>query len=91
MSYSDINTLTLHQVLQHFKMNQKKRVSELHKYDVLRADRCISAHSLEARVPFGDLEFVDFVMSIPAELKMNKSGHGKYLLRKAFFRKRITP
>ena len=27
-------------------------------YDVLRADRCISVNSLEARVPFGDLDFV---------------------------------
>ena len=26
-------------------------------YDVLRADRCISSNSIEARVPFGDLEF----------------------------------
>ena len=30
-------------------------------YDVLRADRCISANSLEARVPFGDLDFVKYV------------------------------
>ncbi len=27
-------------------------------YDVLRADRSISVNSLEARVPFGDLDFV---------------------------------
>ena len=27
-------------------------------YDVLRADRCISGRSMEARVPFGDLDFV---------------------------------
>ena len=31
-------------------------------YDVLRADRCISVNSLEARVPFGDLDFVKYVM-----------------------------
>ena len=37
-------------------------------YDVLRADRCISVNSLEARVPFGDLDFVQYVMSIdPAQ------------------------
>jgi asparagine synthase (glutamine-hydrolysing) len=34
-------------------------------YDVLRADRSISAHSLEARVPFSDKDFVDFVMELP--------------------------
>ncbi len=38
---------------------------------VLRADRCISVHSMEARVPFGDLDFVSYVMSIPPEKKMN--------------------
>lgn len=33
-------------------------------YDVLRADRCVSVNSLEARVPFGDLDFVEYVMRI---------------------------
>ena len=53
-------------------------------YDVLRADRTISCHGLEARVPFGDLDFVNYVMSIKPEKKMNFTGIGKYLLRKAF-------
>ena len=53
-------------------------------YDVLRADRCISVNSLEARVPFGDLDFVGYVMSIDPEKKLNKYGKGKYLLRHAF-------
>ena len=53
-------------------------------YDVLRADRCISVHSMEARVPFGDLDFVDYVMSVNPEIKMNKYNKGKYLLRHAF-------
>lgn len=53
-------------------------------YDVLRADRCISANSMEARVPFGDLEFVRYVMSIDPSKKVNVYGKGKYLLRHAF-------
>ena len=53
-------------------------------YDVLRADRCISVNSLEARVPFGDLDFVKYVMSIDPEKKLNRYGKGKYLLRRAF-------
>ena len=53
-------------------------------YDVLRADRCISSNGIEARVPFGDLDFVRYVMSIPPEMKMNFTGIGKYILRKAF-------
>lgn len=53
-------------------------------YDVLRADRCISVNSLEARVPFGDLDFVEYVMAIDPEKKLNKYQKGKYLLRHAF-------
>ncbi len=51
---------------------------------MLRADRCISVNSLEARVPFGDLDFVDYVMALDPGIKMNTYGKGKYLLRHAF-------
>lgn len=67
-----------------FQNESIKRIHEIHMYDVLRADRCISANSLEARVPFGDLDFVRYVLSINPELKMNKYNKGKYLLRMAF-------
>lgn len=67
-----------------FQQESQKRIRELHMYDVLRADRCISVHSLEARVPFGDLDFVKYVMAIDPELKLNRYGKGKYLLRHAF-------
>ena len=53
-------------------------------YDVLRADRCISVNSLEARVPFGDLDFVQYVMELDPAKKMNVYNKGKYLLRHAF-------
>lgn len=67
-----------------FQAESQKRVRELYAYDVLRADRCIADNSIEARVPFGDLEFVDYVMNIDPALKMNRWGKGKYLLRRAF-------
>ncbi|HWQ97927.1 MAG TPA: asparagine synthase B [Clostridia bacterium] len=67
-----------------FQKEAKKRIDEIYMYDVLRADRCISSNSLEARVPFGDLDFVKYVMSINPALKMNRFGQGKYLLRRAF-------
>ena len=67
-----------------FQQEAEKRVRELHMYDVLRADRCISVNSLEARVPFGDLDFVKYVMSLDPEMKMNRYNKGKYLLRHAF-------
>ena len=35
-------------------------------------------------MPFGDLELVEYIMSIDPEMKLNKYGKGKYLLRHAF-------
>ncbi len=67
-----------------FQEESQKRIRELHMYDVLRADRCISVNSLEARVPFGDLDFVKYVMAVDPKLKLNTYGKGKYLLRHAF-------
>ena len=67
-----------------FQSEAEKRIRELHAYDVLRADRCISVNSLEARVPFGDLDFVRYVMALDPAMKMNRYGKGKYLLRHAF-------
>lgn len=74
-----------------FQKEAKKRVDELYMYDVLRADRCIAANSLEARVPFGDLDFVRTVMEMNPELKMNTTKIGKYLLRKAFDGTKLIP
>ena len=67
-----------------FQAEAEKRIREIHMYDVLRADRCISVNSLEARVPFGDLAFVECAMRIDPRLKMNRHNMGKYLLRHAF-------
>ena len=67
-----------------FQRESVKRIHEIHMYDVLRADRCISVHSMEARVPFGDLDFVSYVMAIDPAKKMNVYHKGKYLLRHAF-------
>lgn len=69
---------------QEFQNEAAKRVRELYLYDVLRADRCIAGASLEARVPFSDSAFVQYVMGLPAELKRNHYQQGKFLLREAF-------
>lgn len=74
-----------------FQEESKKRVRELYLYDVLRADRCISDNSMEGRVPFGDLAFAEYVMSIDPEKKRNVYGKGKYLLRRAFLDSGILP
>ena len=74
-----------------FQTEAEKRIRELHMYDVLRADRCISVHSLEARVPFGDLSFVRYCMAIDPGKKLNRYGIGKYLLRYAFEKDGFIP
>ncbi len=74
-----------------FQKEAQKRIRELYMYDVLRADRCIADNSIEARVPFGDLDFVRYVMAIDPEKKINTYGKGKYLLRHAFEADHILP
>lgn len=76
---------------QAFQEEAKKRIREIHYYDVLRADRCLASNSLEARVPFGDLDFVRYVMAIEPAKKLNTYHMGKYLLRKAFEKDEILP
>lgn len=74
-----------------FQEEAQKRIKELYMYDVLRADRCISSNSMESRVPFGDLDFVKYVMSINPEKKRNHYHIGKYLLRHAFEDDKLLP
>jgi asparagine synthase (glutamine-hydrolysing) len=59
-------------------------IRNLHLYDVLRADRCISVHGLEPRVPFLDRKFVDTTLALSASQKKPQHGFEKYVLRKAF-------
>jgi asparagine synthase (glutamine-hydrolysing) len=47
-----------------------------------RLDRASMAHSLEARVPFVSHDFVDWALTMPADLKLRR-GVGKYVLRQA--------
>jgi asparagine synthase (glutamine-hydrolysing) len=57
----------------------------LHNINLQRTDRMTMAHSIEARVPFLDHEFVDFAMSIPIAMrKATENRMEKYILRKAF-------
>ena len=74
-----------------FQKEAKKRIDELYMYDALRADRCISSHGLEARVPFSDHKFVDYVMGLDPKLKMNTTGIGKFLLRESFKNEDLLP
>jgi asparagine synthase (glutamine-hydrolysing) len=59
-------------------------VHQLYLYDVLRADRCISSHGLELRVPFLDKEMVKLCMSLSGELREPQGKIEKFLLRNSF-------
>lgn len=59
-------------------------INQLYKYDVKRADACISSHGLELRVPFLDRDVLDYCISLPGEIKQPKNGMEKSLLRSLF-------
>jgi asparagine synthase (glutamine-hydrolysing) len=62
-----------------------RKLSRLHSYDCLRANKAMSAWGVEARVPFLDKEFLDVAMSINPEDKMITAGRiEKQILREAF-------
>lgn len=47
-----------------------RKLSKLHFYDCLRANKSLMAWGIEGRVPFLDKEFLDIAMSVNPELKM---------------------
>ncbi len=62
-----------------------RKLSKLHLYDCLRANKALAAWGVEGRVPFLDKEFMDIAMRINPEDKMAKDGKmEKWVLRKAF-------
>lgn len=65
-----------------FDRECERLLSEISRYDVLRSDRSISAHGLEARTPFLDKQFVGVAMSYSTGLR--RAGMEKLMLRKAF-------
>merc|ERR1711871_287796 len=68
-----------------------KLIKEVHLYDCLRADRAVSIHGLETRVPFLDSSFVDIYLSIDPKLRMPVNGVEKHLLRQAFDSEDLLP
>jgi asparagine synthase (glutamine-hydrolysing) len=57
-------------------------VSNLHMFDLLRAERCFSHVGMEVRVPFLDAALVDYVQSIDPSMMV--AVEEKKLLRSAF-------
>ena len=62
-----------------------RKLSKLHMYDCLRANKSLAAWGIEGRVPFLDKEFMDVAMRInPKDKMINGERMEKWVLRKAF-------
>ena len=82
---------------QEFHEELVRKMSKLHLYDCLRANKSLMAWGVEGRVPFLDKDFIDIAMNLNPSDKMNiklldpSTGSGttkqrmeKWILRKAF-------
>ncbi|WP_294429703.1 asparagine synthase B [uncultured Treponema sp.] len=75
---------------QEFHEELVRKMSKLHLYDCLRANKSLMAWGVEGRVPFLDKDFIDIAMSLNPSDKMNiklpdgKQRMEKWILRKAF-------
>jgi asparagine synthase (glutamine-hydrolysing) len=71
----------------------RRLLTNIHKYDVLRSDRCVSSHGLEARTPYLDSEFVQSVLQLPTDLLKPISGERmeKWLLREVAMKELLCP
>jgi asparagine synthase (glutamine-hydrolysing) len=62
-----------------------RKLSKLHLYDCLRANKSLAAWGVEGRVPFLDKEFMDVAMRLnPKDKMISKERIEKWVLRKAF-------
>ncbi|MCQ2411877.1 MAG: asparagine synthase B [Sphaerochaetaceae bacterium] len=75
---------------QEFHEELVRKMSKLHLYDCLRANKSLMAWGVEGRVPFLDKEFIDVAMRLNPTDKMSiklpegKQRIEKWILRKAF-------
>jgi len=76
-----------------FETECERLLSEIHMYDVLRSDRSMAAHGLEARTPFLDKNVVASWLSIPTQFRRPILGtvQEKRVLREAFEHDYIIP
>ncbi len=62
-----------------------RKLSKLHLYDCLRANKTLAAWGVEGRVPFLDKEFMDVAMRLnPQDKMITKDRIEKWVVRKAF-------
>ncbi|MCK5370635.1 MAG: asparagine synthase B [Cyclobacteriaceae bacterium] len=70
---------------QAFHEETNRKLSKLHMYDCLRANKSLASWGVEGRVPFLDKEFIDVAMRLNPEDKLIQNGRiEKWVVRKAF-------
>jgi asparagine synthase (glutamine-hydrolysing) len=69
-----------------FDKECRRLLKDIHLFDVLRSDKCISSNGLEPRTPFLDRNFANYVLTIPPYFRnhINTGDIEKSLLRNAF-------
>ncbi len=68
-----------------FHKETVRKLSKLHLYDCLRANKSLASWGVEGRVPFLDKEFLDVAMRLNPKDKMAGNGKmEKWIVRKAF-------
>jgi len=72
-----------------FDKECRRLLKDIHAFDVLRSDKCISSHGLEPRTPFLDRTWVQYYLSIHPQLRFHPGNNQceKFLLRTAFSEK----
>lgn len=66
-------------------------LEDIHCYDGLRADRCISHFGIEARFPFLDYKFVEYYLGCDPKYRQPKNGLEKWLIRNSFDGTNLLP
>ncbi|MBQ7441290.1 MAG: asparagine synthase B [Prevotella sp.] len=72
-----------------------RKLSKLHYYDCLRANKSLSAWGVEGRVPFLDKEFLDVAMNINPHTKMcgidpSSDGQKRFIIEKKIVREAFS-
>ena len=74
-----------------FDKECRRLLQDIHMFDVLRSDKCISSHGLEPRTPFLDRSLVQSYLSIHPNIRYHPHHNQceKWLLRTAFSKENI--
>jgi asparagine synthase (glutamine-hydrolysing) len=79
---NNLNTNTNTNTIE-YDNNTKSIIQDMHLYDLLGCEKCLTTHGLEVKIPFLDKCFVNFYLSIPASIRKNLT-IDKFLLSNSF-------